>query len=64
MLKRKQADIMRLNNFRDALIDAQESKRLLRKELDDLDLEKINELNFFKVGTFDPVYQNGDVVRS
>ena len=49
MLKRKQADILRLNNFRDALIEAQESKRLLRSELDELDLDKINELNFFQV---------------
>lgn len=49
MIKRKQADILRLNNFRDALIEAQESRLLLRKELDELDLDKINELNFFQV---------------
>ena len=49
MIKRRQADICRLNNFRDALIDAQESQRQLRKELDALDFDKINELNFFKV---------------
>lgn len=60
MLKRKQADILRLNNFRDALIEAQESKILLRTELDELDLEKINELNFFKVVTSERVYSDGD----
>ncbi len=49
MLRRKQADILRLNSFNDALMQAQESRRLLREELDALELDKINELNFFKV---------------
>lgn len=62
MIKRKQADIVRLNDFRDALIDAMESKRLLRKELDELDLDKINELNFFKVVEADQVHQDDNVL--
>ena len=49
MQKRRQADVNRLNTFRDGLYDDQESQRQLRKELDELDLDKINELNFFKV---------------
>ena len=49
MLKRKQADVLRLNNFRDALINAKESIEQLRRDLNELDLDKINEMNFFKV---------------
>jgi hypothetical protein len=50
MLKRNLASVLRFSTFGcDALTEAKKSGPLLRKELDELDLDKINDSNFFKV---------------